>query len=402
MSRRVPSLLLAVLLLAFVAAAHGDTGELEHAIERKDWPAALSLLGERLAERPDDPALRFRRAQVLGWSGDPQAALAAYDGLLADYPDNVDYVYGRALALRQLGREAEALQAARRAARLAPDYEAVRRLELRLARGRLPEAEVEALTAEASDRFPGAGWWRSDTSGDRSGSRGQTRYFLTAGAGYESLTDGLPGWQQQFVRLDREDAGPVGYHASVSRYERYDRSDTELGLGGRWQAGDDWSLELALALAGGADFLPETGVSGRVRRQLGDGWNVAAGLRQRRYEETTVTTWSGEAEHYFGNYRAAYRLNASRLHGAATSLSHVVSLGWYPRAGLSFGLVAATGEEAEVIAPGQILETDVDSLTLTGRHALTPRVTLDWWLGTHRQGDIYRRRYAGLAVRYGL
>ncbi len=402
MSRRVPWLLLAVLLLAVVPAGQGVTGELDGAIERKDWPAALALLGEELSERPDDPVLRFRRAQVLGWSGNPQAALAAYDGLLADYPDNVDYVYGRALALRQLGREAEALQAARRAARLAPDYEGVRRLELRLARGRLPGAEVEALAAEASDRFPRAEWWRTEAREDGGGGPRQTRYFLTAGAGYESLTNGLPGWQQQFLRLDREDAGGFGYHAGVSRYERYDRSDSELGLGGRWQAGDDWSLELALVLAGDADFLPETGLSGRVRRQLGDGWNVAAGLRQRRYAETTVTTWSGEAEHYFGDYRAAYTLNASRLHGAATSLSHVVSLGWYPRAGLSLGLVAATGEEAEVIAPGQILETDIDSFTLTGRHALTPRVTLDWWLGTHRQGDIYRRRYAGVAVRYGL
>jgi YaiO family outer membrane protein len=115
-----------------------------------------------------------------------------------------------------------------------------------------------------------------------------------------------------------------------------------------------------------------------------------------------VSTWSAEAERYFGDYRAAYTLNASRLHGATTSLSHVLSLGWYPREGLALGVVAATGQEAEVIAPGQILETDVDSFTLTGRHALTPRITLDWWLGTHAQGDIYRRRYAGLAVRYGL
>jgi len=402
MIRVVPSLLLAVLLLAFLPAAQGDSGDVNDAIDRQDWPAALAQLGEDLAERPDDPALRFRLAQVLGWSGDPRAALAAYDGLLADYPDNVDYVYGRALALRQLGRESEALQAVRRAARLAPDYEAVRRLELRLARGRLPEAEVHALTAEASERFPGAGWWRIDTRADVPPDREQTRYFLTAGAGYESLTDGLAGWQQQFLRLDREGAGAIGYHAGVSRYERFDRSDTELGLGARWQAGDDWSLELALALATDAEVLPDTSVSGRIRRQLGDGWSLAAGLRQRRYEETTVTTWSGEAEHYFGDYRAAYTLNASRLHGATTSLSHVASLGWYPRAGLSFGLVAATGEEAEVIAPGRILETDIDSFTLTGRHALTPRITLDWWLGTHRQGDIYRRRYAGLAVRYGL
>ncbi len=349
------------------------SGTADAAIGERDWPAARALLQAALAERPDDPALRFRLAQVLRWSGEPRGALAEYDALLAEYPDNVDYVYGRALTLDQLGREAEALQTARRAARLAPDYDAVRQLEQRL----------------AEDENPGA----TDAA---------TRYFLTAGAGYEDLTNGLPGWQQQFLRVDGETAGRGNYHASLARYERYDRADTELGLGGVWRAGEDWTLQAELALGGDADFLPDTGFYGRVLRTLGDGWNAAAALRHRRYETTTVSTWSAEAERYFGDYRAAYTLNASRLHGATTSLSHVVSFGWYPREGLSLGLVAATGEEAEVIAPGQILETDVDSLTVTGRHALTPRVTLDWWLGTHAQGDIYRRRYAGLAVRYGL
>ncbi|WP_405235279.1 YaiO family outer membrane beta-barrel protein [Lentisalinibacter orientalis] len=367
--------LLAVLAAAGpAAAASADPASVaDAAIDERDWPAARALLRDALAEHPGDPALRFRLAQVLRWSGDPEGALREYDALLDAYPDNVDYVYGRALALEQLGRDAEAQEAVRRAVRLAPEYEAVRRLEQRL----------------AEDDNPGA----ADAA---------TGYFLTAGAGYDDLTNGLPGWQQQFLRLDGETAASGDYHVSLGHYERYDRSDTELGLGGVWQAGEDWTLQAELALGGDADFLPDTGYYGRVLRTLGDGWNAAGAFRHRRYETTTVSTWSAEAERYFGDYRAAYTLNASRLHGATTSLSHVVSLGWYPRAGLSFGLVAATGEEAEVIAPGQILETDVDSLTLTGRHALTPRITLDWWLGTHAQGDIYRRRYAGLAVRYGL
>lgn len=377
MSRAAPPMVRAALLAVLLAAAGpvavaADARAADAAIDERDWAAARALLEDALAERPGDAALRFRLAQVLRWSGEPRGALAEYDALLDEYPDNVDYVYGRALALEQLGRHADALAAARRAARQAPEYEAVRQLERRL-------AEHENPVADAA-----------------------TRYFLTAGAGYEDLTNALPGWQQQFLRLDGETAARGDYHASVSRYERFDRSDLELGVGGLWQAGENWVLQAGLALGGDADFLPETGFYGRVLRTLGDGWNAAAALRHRRYETTTVSTWSAEAERYFGDYRAAYTLNASRLHGAATSLSHVLSLGWYPREGLALGLVAATGKEAEVIAPGQILETDVDSLTLTGRHALTPRITLDWWLGTHAQGDIYRRRYAGLAVRYGL
>jgi hypothetical protein len=44
----------------------------------------------------------------------------------------------------------------------------------------------------------------------------------------------------------------------------------------------------------------------------------------------------------------------------------------------------------------------VSNLTLTGNEAFSPRLSLGWWLGTHEQGDFYRRDYAGLSVRVGF
>jgi hypothetical protein len=33
---------------------------------------------------------------------------------------------------------------------------------------------------------------------------------------------------------------------------------------------------------------------------------------------------------------------------------------------------------------------------------LSSRFELNWWLGSHEQGDFYRRDYAGLGIRIGL
>ncbi|MDX1500339.1 MAG: YaiO family outer membrane beta-barrel protein, partial [Woeseiaceae bacterium] len=66
--------------------------------------------------------------------------------------------------------------------------------------------------------------------------------------------------------------------------------------------------------------------------------------------------------------------------------------------GLGLGVAWTEGREAEAVAAGTVLETDVSGITVTGRHGLGRRWTVDWWLGTQEQGDFYRRRYAGLAL----
>jgi hypothetical protein len=41
-------------------------------------------------------------------------------------------------------------------------------------------------------------------------------------------------------------------------------------------------------------------------------------------------------------------------------------------------------------------------VTLTGNETLSQRLSLSWWVGTHEQGDFYRRNHAGLSIRIGL
>ncbi|MDH3442117.1 MAG: hypothetical protein OEM63_15260, partial [Gammaproteobacteria bacterium] len=56
------------------------------------------------------------------------------------------------------------------------------------------------------------------------------------------------------------------------------------------------------------------------------------------------------------------------------------------------------GREAEAIGGGQVLETDVKGFSLNGRHQFNERIGLQWWLGIHNQGELYRRHFVGMAV----
>ncbi len=387
---------LTILAAALPASPAAGQNPAESAIAEGDYAAAVDLLRRDVAAAPDDEMLRFRLAQVLGWDGRHGEALGEYDALVAASPSNVDYVFGRAQALAGVGREREAMAEARRARDLAPDYEAVWQLEYRLARRVLSVGEIEALRELVASRFPDAGWWREPRAApDYSAT-------LTAGTSRDELSGDRPGWRRYFARLEGETRGGIRYLGEVARDRRFDGGDNSLTIGGGRDFGTDWSLDAALAISPDARSLPEAGISAELRRRFPAGWGGWLGVRRRDYDTATVTTWRSGAERYVGDYRLAYSLDVSRLHGSATSLTHVLSLAWYPRDGHALGLGFATGEEAESVGPSRVIETDVESVTLSGRHAIGGRYVLNWWLGTQDQGDIYRRHYAGLALGYRL
>src|SRR5688572_6585967 len=77
------------------------------------------------------PSQRYEYAKALAASGATEVALTEFDALLAEFPDDADYLLGRAQMQARLGRNAAAVETAERALRLAPDYEDVWQLRLR-------------------------------------------------------------------------------------------------------------------------------------------------------------------------------------------------------------------------------------------------------------------------------
>ena len=64
------------------------------------------------------------------------------------------------------------------------------------------------------------------------------------------------------------------------------------------------------------------------------------------------------------------------------------------------GLSVTFGREVENIVPNGIVTSDVRAFGIYGRHWFAPAWAVTWELGTHEQGDFYRRTGGRLGLRH--
>ncbi|MDJ0709619.1 MAG: YaiO family outer membrane beta-barrel protein [Woeseiaceae bacterium] len=342
-----------------------------------------------------NPAERFDHVRELMHVGHLDAALAALDTLRAEHPEDVDYAFARAQVLIRLGRDDDAIEQLAVATTLAPEYEAVWRTRFNLLARRQESGEIDEIRLQAAERFPQSTWWREPEP------EYQPAWMLLVGGGTDSLSNNLPGWDNQFVEAHYEHGDQARYMGRVARDARNNVGDVSLALAAQWRK-QPWFTGVGIAFAGDPEFQARTGIEIHAGRQFGDGWTGTLRYRHRDYDNTTIGTLVADVEKYVSDFRVAYTLGASRLQGASIFTSHAITGNWYYREASSLGLSLSGGREAEAIGGGRVIETDVRSLSLTGRHQFNKRLGLHWWLGLHEQGDLYRRRFIGMAVSIGI
>src|SRR6266481_6998586 len=101
--------------------------------DANDWPAALRVVDQRIAQAPDDLDLKAWHARVLGWSGNLPEAQQEYLEILSLSPNDPDVWAGLGSVYARQGKDDDALLALGRAVQLDP-----KRADLRIA---LREAE---------------------------------------------------------------------------------------------------------------------------------------------------------------------------------------------------------------------------------------------------------------------
>ena len=334
---------------------------------------------------------RFAAAQAMLHDGDAAGALPLFEALRAEAPRNVDYVFAHGIALARLGRDQEALEALALAIELAPHYEDVWRTRHNvLARGRDQDA-LAGFRARAAAQFPLAVWWAAVPAERRH------PWVLTLGTGFDALDNGLPDWNSQFVEIRYEHDAAARYSVSLARDARNDASDNTAGVAAEWSPGR-WVLGAGLTRSNEPAIMPESGFDVHLGRSFGDGWGVTLRHRRRDYANAEVDSTIAGVEKYVGEFRLAFDHAWSRLDESSNFTSHVLAGSWYISDDASIGLSYAAGREAESIGPGLVLETDIRTATLSGRYQFSRRVGANWWLGLHEQGDLYRRRFVGIAV----
>lgn len=224
---------------------------------------------------------------------------------------------------------------------------------------------------------------------------------LELGASNERLTGGRADWRSVYLEGAHTFAARRTLYGGVRQTERFELRDTEEWFGYSHPLDAAWTSLIEASASQQHQVLPRYSVFGQLAKQLGEGWGASFGLRHSEYNASGVNLLVAGAERYWGSYRGAYTLYAGRPEGAAsTGVAHRLQLNYYYGERSSIGVAAAAGREVENLGPaGGIVTTDVRSLSLAGRHWMTPEWALSWEVSAHQQGDLYRRQGIRLGAR---
>jgi YaiO family outer membrane protein len=367
-------------------------------------PPALACepaLEAAVAAKPDDTEARDALARSCARGGEPEAALAQYDRLLAYDAGNADWLLGKSQALMALGRPREALPYLEDARRRAPAYEDVWRANAN-ALDQLGEfAAADTLLAAAADQFPQAAWPR-----DRRAALEERRLLergdrFTADLSYEELSGDRPAWKGASVGYEHRFSGARRVFAGLHSEERFDIRDEQVLAAWSDRLDSGWSYGLAADIAPDAEVLPEWSVTAEASRPLRQGWSLGLRLRHASHTSAAVDTFSGTVEKYLSDFSVGYTLSATRTSDiSGANFGHLLHAARDYGAGSRLGLVVGFGEEAETVAPGVVQVTDTRSVAFTGLHRLSAAWALRWDAGWFEQGDLYDRYRVGLGLEH--
>jgi len=358
---------------------------------------AISTGALATAANAASPGERFRETQQLVHAGKPDAALAILDELRQQYPNDVDYSFARAQALASMGRDREAIAELRIASSLAPDYEDVWRLHYAILAAQTDKHDrtaLEELRQAAAERFPLATWWQApkDTG----------QWTILVGTVYDDLSNGLPSWNNQFLEITHTDQDRNQYGLRLGRDQRFKTTNYSLGLRAEHRSQSGWFAGAGIYKADEPVILPDLSYDMHLGIALDEGWVAQVGYRRRDYQAVTVSSLTGTVEKYYGEFRFAYALTRSHLHGVTSFFNHNLTTNWFYSDRASISATLSSGREAESLGNGQVLESTVRGLSIGGRYRVGERYGLQWWIGIHKQGDLYRRRFLGMAVSIGI
>ncbi|WP_197053263.1 YaiO family outer membrane beta-barrel protein [Litchfieldella xinjiangensis] len=373
-----------MLMLGSVAGPAFASPALDRAreyIEADNLPVAETLLARHLETSPEDRPGRLLYGQVLAWQGNYSAALAQFDRLLAEQPEDVDALLARGQALLWSGQPERALAPLEKAETLAPDYALVSTVVTQAREALNPTQPMPAAPSQTP---------------------GRRVHELEASWRHERLDGGYADWQTQRIDYASSRAGAPTWYAAALREQRYDAWDTGIEAGAVFPLDERWSLQPEIGIASSPTFLPEHYLDLAIQRVLPRGVVSNASLRRTQYEASHVDRLALGLERYWGVWRAAYTLNVSDVEGAGRPVGHDLGLDYYYSGPSSVGLRASLGREEEAVPGGDVVTTDVHSLSLRGRHWLTPQWAMSWELGHLSQGRLYDRRGIQLGIRHAF
>ena len=215
------------------------------------------------------------------------------------------------------------------------------------------------------------------------------------------LGNGLDDWTEYSVGLSRRSGPRELVEAYLLETRRFGIKDTQLA------AGFSHPLSSALTVSVDATMSPTHRVLARqalgavLQYEFAHAWLAHGGYRHTRYDNTDVQRGTVRLEHYFGNFSASAGWYPVRALGTRAD-AFDARAAWYYAQDSSVGITLARGDEATQVGAGAIVMAPVRSVAVVGRHALGPRLSLNWSLFRSEQGSFFTRKgfYAGVQAAF--
>jgi len=225
---------------------------------------------------------------------------------------------------------------------------------------------------------------------------------MEAGATYEHLTNDKPHWRSIYLDAMQTFAPRQTLYGTVRATERFDLRDLELAGGYAHPFGTKWTGVIEASYSPDHNVLAEHSEFVQAYYAAGAGWVLNAGARFSSYTDSDARVLTAGVERYFGHYRAGYTYYNGKPEEAGSASSHRLSFDYYYFEERSrVGVAVSWGREVENVGPPTgIVTSDVRSISIVGRHWLTPDWAIAWEIGTHEQGDLYRRTGGRLGLRH--
>ena len=217
--------------------------------------------------------------------------------------------------------------------------------------------------------------------------------ILEFGTDYEALNNDRPDWQSYFIRFNRKFSSGQMLYGEATTVRRFDQTDPSLTIGWYQPLNESrrWTTNVEVSGSPTHDVLPAFSFYGQIERNFGKGWLGHAGLRHSHYSDDKVNIGVFGVEKYFKAYRGAYTLYVAHLNGSGTSVSHAFQGNYYYGERNSVGMGIAFGQEIESIGNGRFIRTDVQEVSLIGRHWFNQKWGMSYVALWHRQGSDYTR-----------
>ncbi len=215
-------------------------------------------------------------------------------------------------------------------------------------------------------------------------------------AGADNLTAGRESWRHASAFIENGNTGGNIGGLRINHTRRFGLEDYQLEGFYSFRTSERLRLSIDANASPTHHVLARTGVGASLQFEAARGWLLHGGARVNSYDATTVNQLSTGVEHYFGDWGAALTVFNSHTY-SQNSQTAVARLSRYYGERNRVNLILASGREPTNLA-GDIVNSDVRSMTLTGRHWVRQQVAVDYTFGTVRQGEFYSRTGGSLGL----